>query len=75
MMARIGYERWGSRLVGTVVIAFLFMASVHVSARQGASSNKVTEEVEQPHYVMKVSKPAAPRGHVHVWPVIDMHVC
>ncbi|KAE7997448.1 hypothetical protein FH972_002086 [Carpinus fangiana] len=68
MMARIGYERWGSRLVGTVVIAFLFMASVHVSARQRASSNKVTEEVEQPHYVMKVSKPAAPWGHKHVWP-------
>lgn len=63
MMAEIGYERWGSRLIGMVVFAFLVMASVYVY--------KVTEEVE-PHYVMKISKPAASPGHKHVWPVLNL---
>jgi len=37
----------------------------------GAATYKVTEEVE-PHYVMKVSKAAAPSGHKHVWPVLNL---
>jgi len=70
-MAGIGYERWGSRLIGMVVIAFLVMASAKQTSEQRASTYKVTEEVE-PHYVMKVSKAAAPSGHKHVWPVLNL---
>jgi hypothetical protein len=73
MMAGIGYERWGSRLIIglMVVIAFLVMASAKQTSEQRASTYKVTEEVE-PHYVMKVSKAAAPSGHKHVWPVLNL---
>ncbi len=54
-----------------VVIAFLVMASAKQTSEQRASTYKVTEEVE-PHYVMKLSKAAAPSGHKHVWPVINL---
>jgi hypothetical protein len=73
MMAGIGYERWGSRLIIglMVVIAFLVMASAKQTSEQRAATYKVTEEVE-PHYVMKLSKAAAPSGHKHVWPVLNL---
>lgn len=71
-MAGIGAERpWVSRLIGmVVVIAFLVMISVYALEKEN-SDQKVTE-VDEPHYVMRLSNSKGqhgPVGHYHVWPV------
>ncbi|KAB1218563.1 hypothetical protein CJ030_MR3G026443 [Morella rubra] len=78
-MAGIGSERWGSKLIGIIVIAFLVMASMYVVAKgsfeQKASSYQATEQVEL-HHVSKSSNSQGQLGrvgHVHVWPLEKLY--
>lgn len=70
MMTGTDSERWGSRLIGVVVIAFLVIVPVHVWGKE-ILDHKVNEEVES-RYLTRLSKFQAQTsrfGHEHVWPV------
>lgn len=70
MMAGTDSERWGSRLIGVVALAFLVMVSVHIWGKE-ILDQKVTEVVES-HYLTRISNSKAQPGrfgHEHVWPV------
>ncbi|XP_042968044.1 sulfite exporter TauE/SafE family protein 3-like isoform X3 [Carya illinoinensis] len=69
MMAGTDSERWGSRLIGVVALAFLVMVSVHIWGKE-ILDQKVTEVVES-HYLTRISNSKAQPGrfgHEHVWP-------
>ncbi|KAG6727891.1 hypothetical protein I3842_02G146400 [Carya illinoinensis] len=69
MMAGTDSERWGSRLIGAVALAFLVMVSVHVWGKE-ILNQKVNEVVES-HYLTRISNSKAQPGrfgHEHVWP-------
>lgn len=74
-MAGIELEWWGSRLIKVVLISFLLMASLFVSAKgsleQETSSYDEKEEVEA-DYITKVLNflwQPSRLGYTHVWPV------
>lgn len=76
VMAWIGSKWWGSRLIEIILIGFLLMAPLLVSAKesveQEASSYKVKEEVEYSDYVTEVMSflwQPGRLGYEHVWPV------
>lgn len=71
-MAGIASERWGSKVIGMVVVSVLVMATVYVLEKENLGQ-KATNE---PHYVMRVSSKAPPPpsagNYHHVWPRLKL---